>query len=57
MPFNAVGIATSYGLEGLGIEVQIPVAVKYFPVISSRPVLGSTQPLIQWVSGTLAPET
>jgi hypothetical protein len=41
----SVGIATRYGLDGLGIESRWG---RDFPH-PSRPVLGPTQPLIQWV--------
>ena len=39
------GIATGYGLNGQGIESRW---VRDFPHLS-RPVLGSTQPRVQWV--------
>ena len=45
--FISVGIATRYGLDGLGIESRWR---RDFPH-PSRPALGSTQPPIQWVPG------
>jgi hypothetical protein len=46
---SSVGIATTYGLDDRGVG-----RVKSFLFTpSSRPALGSTQPLIQWVSGAL----
>ena len=44
---SSVGIATRYGLEGPGIESQWG---RDFPH-PSRPVLGPTQPPVQWVPG------
>ena len=44
---SAVGIATSYGLDGPGIECRW---WRDFPH-PSRPTLRNTQPPIQWVSG------
>jgi hypothetical protein len=53
---SSVGIATSYGLDGRGIGVRVPVVVGIFLFsISSRPALGFTQPPIQWVPGALSP--
>jgi hypothetical protein len=51
---SVVGIATANGLDGRGFGVQVPLGSRIFST-SSRPPLGSTQPLIQWVSGTLSP--
>jgi hypothetical protein len=48
---NSVVIATRYGLDGQGIESRWG---RDFPHLS-RPVLGPTQPPIQWVPG-LFPE-
>jgi hypothetical protein len=46
----AVGIATGYGLNGRGVGVRIPVREKYVSFsTSSRPVLGLTQPPVQWI--------
>jgi hypothetical protein len=44
---SAVGIATSYGLDGLRIESRCE---RDFPH-SSRPALGPSQPPIQWLPG------
>jgi hypothetical protein len=44
-PGNVVSIATSYGLDGPGIESRWR---RDFPYLS-RPALGPTQPPIQWV--------
>jgi len=45
--FSVVGIATRYGLKGPGIESWWG---RDFPHLS-RPVLGPTQPPVQWVPG------
>jgi len=44
-PGSVVGIATGYGLDGPGIESPWG---RDFPHLS-RPVLGPTQPPVQWV--------
>ena len=45
--YSAVGIATRYGLDGLGIESRWG---RGFPH-PSRPSLRPTQPPVQWVLG------
>jgi hypothetical protein len=45
--YSSVGIATSYGLDGPGIESRWG---RDFPYLS-RPVLGPTQLPVQWVPG------
>jgi hypothetical protein len=36
-PGSSVGIATSYGLEGLGIEKKIPVGARFFAHVQTGP--------------------
>jgi hypothetical protein len=47
------GIATGYGLDDRGIGVRVPVGSRIFST-SSRPAVGPTKPLIQWVPGALS---
>jgi hypothetical protein len=52
---SSVGIATGYGLDGQGGGSSSPGRVNNFHLsISSRPALGSTQPPIKWVPGSLS---
>jgi hypothetical protein len=51
---SVVDIATRYGLDDGGVGVRVPVGSRIF-CTSSRPVLGSTQPHIQWEPGALSP--
>ena len=44
---SSVGIATRYGMDGPGIESRRGRDLPH----PSRPVLGPTQPPIQWVPG------
>ena len=44
---SSVGIATGYGLDGPGIESRWG---RHFPRLST-PVLGPTQPPVQWEPG------
>jgi hypothetical protein len=50
---SAVGITTGHRLDGQRIGMQIPVGSRIFSM-SSRLVLGPTQPPIQWVPGALS---
>jgi hypothetical protein len=54
--YSVVGIATGCGLDDTRGRSSSPGKVKNFLFsTSSRPVLGSTQPPIQWLPGTLSP--
>jgi hypothetical protein len=52
---SIIGIATSYGLDDLGVAVRVPVGSRIFSYPkSSRPAPRSTHPPIQWVLGDLS---
>jgi hypothetical protein len=51
---TVVDIATGYGLEDRGVGVRVRVGSRIFSA-SSNQALGSTQPPIQWVLGTISP--
>jgi hypothetical protein len=52
---SVVGMETGYGLNNLGVGVKSPGKVNNSLIsTSSRPALGSTQPLIQWAQWTLS---
>jgi hypothetical protein len=53
-PDSVLGIATGYGLDDRGVEVQVGWRIFLFST-SSRSDLGSTQPPIQWLTGALPP--
>ena len=44
---SSASIATRYGLDGLGIECRWGLDFTH----PTRPVLGPTQPTLQWVPG------
>jgi hypothetical protein len=53
---RAVSIATGYGLDGpRGRNLSSGKGKVFLLSTSSRPVLGPTQPSIQWVPGALSP--
>jgi hypothetical protein len=54
-PYSSVSTVSGYGLDDRAIEVRFP-AEMIFPLASVfRPVLGPTQPPVQWVQGVLSP--
>jgi hypothetical protein len=53
---SAFGIAIDYGHDGRGVGVRVPSGAKIFLLsASSRPILRSTHPPIQWVPEALHP--
>jgi hypothetical protein len=48
---SSVGIATGYGLDGRGVGVRVQI---FLLSTSSKPVLGSTRPPTQCVTGVLS---
>jgi hypothetical protein len=52
----AIGTATGYELDGRGVGVRVPVGARFVFISTwSRPILGPTQPPIQWVPGATSP--
>jgi hypothetical protein len=53
-PGSSVSIVSDYGLDDRAIKVRSPAEAKrIFPVgCVSRPVVGPTQPPVQWVRGS-----
>jgi hypothetical protein len=55
-PGNSISIVSGYGLDGREIKVQSMAEAKLFPLtFVSRPGLGFTLTLVQWVPGVLFP--
>jgi hypothetical protein len=52
---SGVGIATSYWLDDEESQFESRWGQDFHFSMSSRPALGSTQPPIQWVPGSLSP--
>jgi hypothetical protein len=53
---SVIGIATSYGLDDRGVRSSgLGGVINFLYHTSSRPAVGSIQPPIQWVPGTLSP--
>jgi hypothetical protein len=52
---SAVGIATGYGLDDRRVGVGIPVGKNFHFSMSSRRAMGSTEPRIQGITGSLSP--
>jgi hypothetical protein len=52
---SAVGIATGYGLDDREVGVRVPVGSRIFSSPRRPDQLGSTQPPILCVPGTLSP--
>jgi hypothetical protein len=50
--YSVVGMATSYGPDGRGVGVRVPVGAGFFSLsMSSRQALRPTEPPIQLVTG------